>query len=73
MNNAQIADRLEKVERDLEKMKAQMQGSLPKTPTGDELFGMFRNDAIFKDVVKIGAAYRQSLRPRAKRPSRRKK
>lgn len=58
---------LEKRVAELEKQVAGMRRQADSKPTGrewvDDLYGKFAGDPLFARAMKLGAKYRQSLRP----------
>lgn len=64
MSNAQILKRLDSIERQLNHLKAQVDG---ERPTGDwrAIAGSFANDPLFEKAMRYGAEYRKSLRPKS--------
>lgn len=44
-----------------------------KNDTWKRIIGSFANDPLYEEAMKLGRQYRESLRPRAKRPKKRKK
>ncbi|HVS71272.1 MAG TPA: hypothetical protein VHQ47_08460 [Phycisphaerae bacterium] len=66
MNNAQLTQRIERLEKEMAEIQAKMRG---KVRTSEDFIGMFRGDPDFKKAMQYGAAYRRSSRP--KTPKRR--
>jgi hypothetical protein len=71
MKNAELVQRIETLERELAEVKRHIHGNdadaaKPKSDWRD-FVGIFANDPYFERAVKAGAAYRRSLRPRARK------
>jgi len=68
MTMAQLADRLALLEKTVEDLKARLTESAgPRRRWWTEDAGRFANDPIFDEMVKLGSAYRNSLRPGQKK------
>jgi hypothetical protein len=68
MTTAQLAERLEALEKTVAELKSEL--AKTKTPTRRwwaENAGRFAGDSAFDEIVRLGRAYRESLRPRAKK------
>jgi hypothetical protein len=72
MTNAQIMQRIEKIERELERIKLQLQG---RKQDNDWLAmsGTFANDPLFEKAMRYGRQYRRSLQPKAVKKRKRSK
>ena len=40
----------------------------PQPPWWEKIFGAFANDPVYDEAMRLGRAYRESLRPRQARP-----
>jgi hypothetical protein len=69
MTQMQLVKRIERLEQDLKTLKQELSKtrSAGERPSAEKLYGLFRNDPYFEKAVAAGAAYRRSLRPRARR------
>ncbi len=64
MTTAQLERRLIELERTVEHLKTQVkQGQGVRKPWWREGAGRFRDDPEFEEIARLGAEYRQSLRP----------
>jgi len=63
MTQAQLVKRVEELEREMQEVRSQLAGVSGKPLTSRDFIGMFHNDADFQQAMKLGAAYRHSLRP----------
>lgn len=68
MTNAQLEKRVEALERAVEELRAQITTSPEKQePWWITEAGRFANDPVFKEVVRLGREYRESLHPDRKK------
>ena len=68
MTQAQMLKRIEDLEREVKSVKSLLtNGSQAQRKTFRDYVGMFHNDPDFKDAMRLGAAYRDSLRPKTGR------
>ena len=71
MSNTQLAKRLTALERAVSELRARLdQGTGQTSRWWVETAGRFANDPVFDEIVALGKKYRESLRPKAKRPRR---
>ena len=66
----EIELRMTRLEAEVAQLKKQLEQAAP--PAGDwldEIFGVFDNDPIYQEAMKLGREYRESLRPKATRKS----
>ena len=64
----EIELRVTRLEAEMAQLKKQLEQTAP--PTGDwleEIFGVFDNDPIYEEAMRLGREYRESLRPKATR------
>jgi hypothetical protein len=73
MTVAELALRVEALERDVSALKQQLAERSDTRPWWKSLAGKYANDPIFDEVVALGREYRESLRPGAKKKPRRTK
>ncbi len=68
MSTTQIEKRLAALEAEVERLKqAPRDGGVPWWKAN---FGAFAGDPHFQEAMRLGRAYRQSLRPKAAKPKR---
>jgi hypothetical protein len=70
---AQIEQRVAALEADVARLKEQLESAVP--PRGDwldEIYGAFADDPHFEEAMRMGRAYRESLRPKPSRRTARK-
>ena len=58
-----LKNRVDILEQELASLKARINGN-PASPWWVELFGVCKDDPLFDKAMKLGAQYRQSLRPK---------
>jgi len=64
-SETRLEDRVTALERELRKVKSELKATRQESqPWWERFAGMFKNDALFDKVVKVGRAYRRSLAPR---------
>lgn len=74
MTLSELAKRVEA----LEKAVAELQGKVPPQP-GKQFpwwiatAGRFANDPVFDEIVRLGAEYRESLRPKKRKAAKKKR
>ena len=64
----EIELRVSRLEAEVTQLKKQLEQATP--PGGDwldEVFGVFDNDPVYEEAMRLGREYRQSLRPEANR------
>lgn len=68
---AEIELRVAALEAEMARVKEQLEKSAgSKGGWLDEIFGVFDNDSIYEEAMRLGREYRESLRPK---PAKRKK
>ena len=68
MSEAQLLKRLEELEQEMKSVKHLLaNGHRLQRPSFRDFVGMFHNDPDFKEAMRLGAAYRDSLRPKSRR------
>lgn len=68
MSTAQLERRLRALEAAIERLQNQVRGATdPLRRWWIEDAGRFKGDADFDDIVRLGKAYRESLRPKRRR------
>jgi hypothetical protein len=71
MSRASLKERVETLERELQQLKLQLNGD--ERPWWEKVWGTFANDPAFKEAMKYGREYRESLRPaRVKKKAKRR-
>ena len=66
--HSSLKNRVDVLEQELALLKARIDGK-SGNPWWIELFGVYKDDPLFEKAMKLGAEYRESLRP--KRPKKR--
>jgi hypothetical protein len=61
-----LKNRLDALERELASLKARVDGK-PANPWWIELFGVHKDDRLFGEAMRLGAEYRDSLRPKPRK------
>ncbi|MGH8597905.1 MAG: hypothetical protein ACREXT_14705 [Gammaproteobacteria bacterium] len=70
MAAAELELRVTALETEMARVKEQLQKSAPSQGDWlDEIFGVFDNDPIYEEAMRLGREYRESLRPIAMRKS----
>ncbi len=65
MTIAQLADRLDALEKVVRRLDAKISRPAdPNRPWWLEDAGRFKDDPVFEEIVRLGREYRESLRPR---------
>jgi hypothetical protein len=64
MTRASVEQRVAALESELERLKQAVQAD-PR-PWWQQIYGMFKDDPAYEEAMKLGRAYRESLRPKAK-------
>jgi hypothetical protein len=69
----EIELRVAALEAEVARLKEQVEKSVsPKGDWLEEIFGVFDNDPIYEEAMRLGREYRESLRPKATRKPARK-
>lgn len=67
---AEIKLRVTALEAEVARLKERGEKALPSRGDWlDEIFGVFDNDPIYEEAMRLGREYRESLRPKAARRS----
>jgi hypothetical protein len=66
MTLADLEKRLLALEQTVEKLQKQVDKNDPDVPWWLKNAGMFANDPVFDEIVRLGREYRESLRPGSK-------
>ena len=61
MSRASLEQRVEILERELQALKTRLTDD--KRPWWEKVWGSFAGDPAFKEAMRLGRAYRESLRP----------
>jgi hypothetical protein len=68
MRNAEIEQRLKKLEAELAELRAKVNCSgTVSRPWWEEIAGTFADDPTFDEAMKLGRKYRESLKPKQKK------
>jgi hypothetical protein len=67
METAQLEQRLARVEADVEQLKAKLNGLSDGRPWWEKVYGSFAGEPAFKEAMRLGREYRESLRPRPRK------
>ena len=70
MTVAQLEERLVALERTVDELKAHLARTTPPRRWWVEDAGRFADDPVFDEMVRLGRAYRESLRPRDRKRKR---
>ncbi len=61
----EIELRVTRLESEVTQLKKQVEQTVPSTGDWlDEIFGVFDNDPIYEEAMRLGREYRESLRPK---------
>jgi hypothetical protein len=71
MNTMKLEKRVAALEAEVAKLKEIVDNSKPKEPWWKEIVGAFRGDPAFLEAMRLGREYRESLRPKARKPRKR--
>ena len=63
-----LKSRVDALEQEMASLKARVGGK----PWWIELFGVYKDDPLFDEAMRLGAAYRESLRPKSRKKKARK-
>ena len=66
-----VKSRLDALEQEFASLKARVEASSAQ-PWWIELFGVSKDDPLFDEAMRLGAEYRQSLRPKDRKKKARK-
>jgi hypothetical protein len=71
MTTAELAKRVEALERAVAELRARVSGGPdPCRPWWRLDAGRFRDDPVFEEIVRLGREYRESLRPKPRKKTR---
>ena len=65
----QIEQRVAALEAEMARLRERLEKAVPKGDWLDDIYGVFDNDPIYEEAMRLGREYRQSLRPKAARKS----
>jgi len=68
MNTMKLKDRVAALEAEVAKLKEIVVNSKDETPWWKRIAGTFAGDPAFLEAMRLGREYRESLRPKPKRP-----
>lgn len=66
-----LEERVAALEAEIERMKNGMNGAVKKKPWWEEIWGSFAGDPMYKEAMRLGREYRESLRPKPKKRKKR--
>ena len=72
MNTIKLKDRVAALEAEVARLKEIVGNSEPKEPWWKRIAGTFAGDPAFLEAMRLGREYRESLRPKPKKPRKRK-
>jgi hypothetical protein len=73
MTTAELAKRVEALEKAVAELQAQVKGTPfpdPDRPWWRLDAGRFRDDPVFEEIIRLGREYRESLRPKPRKKKR---
>ena len=70
MSSLQLEERLQALERAVERLESQVRSADPMRRWWAEDAGRFKSDPVFDEIVRLGRKYRQSLRPSRRKAKR---
>lgn len=66
----ELKQRVTALEAEVARLKERVEKAVPSRGDWlDEIFGVFDNDPIYEEAMRLGREYRESLRPKATRRS----
>lgn len=63
MGNVKIEKRVADLEKELANLKKKVEGAEAPNYWWERISGTFQNDPVYKQAMKLGREYRQSLKP----------
>ena len=72
MNPMKLEDRVAALETEVAELKRIVGDSNSKEPWWKRIAGTFAGDPAFLEAMRLGREYRESLRPKSKKPRKRK-
>ncbi len=64
-----LEDRVAALEAGVAKLRAMLQGAqAPADPWMERVWGAFANDPVYEEAMRLGREYRESLRPKPRKP-----
>ena len=73
MTLAELAKRVEELEKQLSEMRKKVEHLPDRTPWWMTGTGRFANDPVFDEIVRLGREYREALHPDHKKKSKKRK
>jgi hypothetical protein len=68
MATPKLEDRVAALEAEVAKLKAMLQGPAAPADPWQRLWGAFANDPVYDEAMRLGREYRESLRPKPRKP-----
>jgi hypothetical protein len=69
MAKTKLEERVAALEAEVAKLKAMVQnGKASADPWTEHVWGAFANDPVYEEAMRLGREYRESLRPKARKP-----
>jgi len=72
MNTMKLKDRVAALEIEVARLKEIVSNSKDKTPWWKKIAGTFAGDPAFPEAMRLGREYRESLRPKPRKPRKQK-
>jgi hypothetical protein len=72
MASVLLEDRVAALEAEVAHLKTSLDATIPAEPQWKRIVGIFANDPAFKEAMRLGREYRDSLRPPARKGRNRK-
>jgi hypothetical protein len=74
MSSENIESRVAALEGEVARLRAQLEKpSAAEKPWWEKIYGSFANDPLYEEAMRLGRQYRESLRPKPKKPKKRQK
>jgi len=71
MNTLKLKDRVAALEAEVAKLKEMVVNAKSKKPWWKEIAGAFRGDPAFLEAMRLGREYREALRPKLRKKTKR--
>ncbi len=73
MNTMKLKDRVALLEAEVARLKEIVINSKPEIPWWKKITGAFRGDPTFLEAMRLGREYRESLRPKSRKKTKKSK